>query len=252
VEKYVGPTSLYASRCRCPDRLEPSTETPVPNYCAQERHGGTGHSGDARNAPRSSSTRSEQLARLLGASRSVPGDRNRITFSASIQIDAAHVNRLFVKTPPTRGSAIESRICAVASEVRKAPPTVRRWLPLWPFSADTRSGACCEAPENSPNSTPVPIARTPGEHHHRRVDLQRHVSAAQSGASLPSGHRPLRDDDAADAAEGGEQHDSAEQLSDQLSAAAPIDRRTAISANRARRAPAAVGDVGARESRTTR
>ncbi len=65
-----------------------------------------------------------------------------------------------MKSPADTSSAIESAICAVASDVRnRAAARAPDGWPLWPFSVDTRSGRVLCSAGKRPKSSPVAIER---------------------------------------------------------------------------------------------
>ena len=168
------------------------------------------------------------------------------------------LNRLLAKRPAATSSAIESAICAVASEVRKraAAARARRLAGLALERRRRRSGRVLCSAGKRPKSRPVPSVSAAGEEQHRSRRARAAATSAASGGSSDaiSVERPPRDEQA------GERRRARRARSDSVSSCAiscrrlaPSDSRTAISPARAARArQQQVGDVRARDEQHDR
>ena len=130
------------------------------------------------------------------------------------------LNRLRVNRPADTSSAIDSAICAVASDVRKrAADRAPDGWPLCPFERrDQIRPRAVQRRKQSEQQTRADGQRR-GEQHDDRVDRQVHrvrrLSRQERGHQV---QRPLGDDEAAEAAEDREETRLAEQLPHELSA----------------------------------
>ena len=123
-----------------------------------------------------------------------------------------------MKSPAETSSAIESAICAVTSDVRKrAAPRVADDFPELSRSAVDEIGRVLWSAGNRPNRRPVAIDSSPANAIAWPLSVKSSVLDTFAGSSATIAvERPVRDDEARDAAEHGEEHGLGEQLREQL------------------------------------